>query len=187
MSQSSKKAEDAVNIVEAILSGEEEHSIEPLSAENGGSVGTWAQILRVAKADTPDVDNAAVINAVLAEVRANPSKDSTFSATKWVTGGFAVAAMACLVIAVSLYGSIPGISPDETLMTVQSSPDVSIKSATPSKSSTPTSYASLSKTTVNSGAQGIVHLSNHDNSQTIRLTNALRLEAVNGNLRVGLL
>lgn len=185
MRRLSKEHEDTLNSVETLLSSNDDDVIEPLALDKAGSVGSWAHIIRAAKASAPEVDTGAVTQAVLAEIRSTLTDQPTrFSFVNRATVGFALSAAACLVLFVSVSSRVSDTTITETPQATIAALEAELQRP---KVPAPVSVASLSSTTVNSGQRGAVHLSNQNRTSTIRLTDPLRLDAVNGNLQINLL
>lgn len=180
MKHNSDKKHHSDEIVDAILS-DDGASIARLG--NSGSVGTWSRIIDAARDDSHEL-GAEVAESVVAKLQNLPIPQTSLSATKFspvrVIGGLSAIAAAVLFVlsAVSNQTAPPNNEPFEVAVHTAVVP-LSVAPATEE------SLVSLTSTTINPGERGVVFLSNSNNSESIRISHAVRLEAVNGSLRIG--
>lgn len=186
---SKKKYEDAA-IVEALLAGKDESSSETLSVAPKDSVEQWGRVLASVQQDSHDVD-APVIASVMARIEESAIESHVLDSRtpkvgfNWLLkGGLLSAAALALFLTAPFLLNEAGLDVTDASLNVAQSDEQMVMEPVVDEVDSQRSLASLMNAAVfDENREGVI-LSGTDVDEPIRITQALRLEVVNGVLRI---
>jgi hypothetical protein len=168
------------DIVEALLEGKDASLSQCLSTAQTKTVEQWAQIISAAQSDFRDTEQS-IVHSVMDQINSGVERKVVSIKKKHSLLGQvnALAAMTLLVAGLFVATQVGPTSVETPFPLAQ---EVFEMDTVESINGTVVTSSSLPVTSISS--KGGVVLSNHSSSESVMMTSALRLEAVNGNLRI---
>ena len=180
MSDTFKSHKHESDIVEALLEGKDASSAQFLSTAQTQTVEQWSQIISAAQSDLRETEQC-IVDSVMAQIDNGVEHDVASIKKKHSSLGqvVALAAMTLLVAGLFIATQVGPASVETQFPVAQQVQEVD---AAKSNDGAVVTTSSFPVTSISS--EGSVVLSNQGSSESVMMTSALRLEAVNGNLRI---